>query len=118
MHPNRLWSTWLSLVLELAGGFTRPGRRRLVEWLTGLAFNVEEHTITQSLIGLDRPQDWRALGSFPQDRSWNPPHFQISLALPPPHLPKRPWYGYPPSAPAATQVDPHSPPVRGSYTLF
>jgi len=61
MHANQLWSTWQALILDVAGGFTHPGQRRFVEWVTGLALNVEEHTITQSLIGLDRVQDWKAL---------------------------------------------------------
>ena len=64
MHATRRWSTWQGLALEVAGGFTQRGRPRLVEWVTGLALNVEEHTITQSLIGLNRPQDWKALESF------------------------------------------------------
>lgn len=54
MNATRLWSLWQALILSLALGFSQPGKRRFVEWTTGLALNVEEHTITQSLIGLDR----------------------------------------------------------------
>ena len=70
MHPKRLWSIWLALLLQLAAGFSKQGKRRFVEWATGLALNVEEHTITQSLVGLDRPQDWKALESFAEYGSW------------------------------------------------
>ena len=58
MHAKRLWSLWQALVLSMALGFGQQrGRQRFVEWVTGLALNVEEHTITQSLIGLDRVAD-------------------------------------------------------------
>jgi len=59
-HAKRLWSLWQALLLDIASGFTTAGRRRFVEWVTGLALNVEEHTITQSLVGLDRVADWKA----------------------------------------------------------
>ena len=71
MHANEVWSLWQGLALQVAWGFTEPGRRRFVEWVTGLALNVEEHTITQSLVGLDRPQDWHALESFAEYGHWN-----------------------------------------------
>src|SRR4051794_17480724 len=44
--------------------FTRPGFRDFAIWGTGLALNVEEHTITQSLVALDRPEDRKALEAF------------------------------------------------------
>ena len=61
MKAKRLWSLWQGLLLLFLPCFTRPGFRRFAEWLTGLALNDEEHTITQSLVGLDRTQDWKAL---------------------------------------------------------
>ena len=65
MQAKRLWSLWQGLLLSIALGFTTAtGRRRFVEWVTGLALNVEEHTVTQSLIALDRVRDWKALESF------------------------------------------------------
>src|SRR5258708_25409700 len=104
MHPTRLWSTWLSLVLELAGGFTRPGRRRFVEWLTGLALNVEEHTITQSLLGLNRPQDWKALETFAEVGHWDLAAVQQATAPAVETAPGRLSHGYPPWAGADTKV--------------
>ena len=71
MHATQLWSTWQALTVQVAVGFTAPGQRRFVEWVTGLALNVEEHTITQSLIGLDRVADWKALESFAEYGCWN-----------------------------------------------
>jgi hypothetical protein len=41
-------------LLPYALTFTDPGYRRFFEWVTGLVLNDEEHTITQSLIGLER----------------------------------------------------------------
>ena len=64
MQATRLWSLWQALLLSFSLGFTRRGEPRFVQWATGLALNVEEHTITQSLVGLDRPQDWKALEAF------------------------------------------------------
>jgi hypothetical protein len=71
MHATPLWPTWQALALDVALGFTHRGRQRFVEWVTGLALNLEEHTITQSLIGLDRPGDWKALESFAEYGSWD-----------------------------------------------
>ena len=41
-----VWTTWQALLGHFAWAFTRPGYRRFVEWVTALALNVEEHTIT------------------------------------------------------------------------
>lgn len=117
MHPTRLWSTWLSLVLELAGGFTQPGRRRFVEWITGLALNVEEHTITQSLVGLDRPQDWKALESFAEYGSWNERLLEWQLGWALQRLPNRLWHGYRVWAGDDTKVHRNSPTVWGTCTF-
>jgi hypothetical protein len=73
MKVTRLWSLWQALVLSCSMGFTRVGQARFVEWVTGIVLNVEEHTITQSLIGVSAPQDWKALESFAEYGSWNLP---------------------------------------------
>ena len=39
-----VWSLWQQLLKPFASAFTRPSYRRLVEWVTALALNVEEHT--------------------------------------------------------------------------
>lgn len=117
MHPNRLWSTWLSLVLEFASGFTQPGRRRFVEWITGLAVNVEEHTITQSLVGLDRPADWKALESFAEYGSWNERLLEWQLGWALNRLPNRLWHGYRVWAGDDTKVHRNSPNVWGTCTF-
>src|SRR5512135_784535 len=56
-----LWSIWQALLRPFVWAFTRLGYRRFVEWVTALALNVEEHTITQSVLALDRPADWVAV---------------------------------------------------------
>src|SRR3954469_19541815 len=71
LNAPLLWSLWQAILLSLAFGFTRRGEQRFVQWVTGLALCVEEHTITQSLVGLDRPQDWKALESFAEYGSWD-----------------------------------------------
>lgn len=116
MHPNPLWATWLSLALDLASGFTRPGRRRFVEWVTGLALNVEEHTITQSLVGLDRPGDWKALESFAEYGSWGRQSLEWNLgrAI---RRPDRLWHGYRVWAGDDTKVHRGSAAVWGTCTF-
>ena len=71
MKANRLWSLWQGILLSFSMGFTQRGQQRFVEWATGLALNIEEHTITQSPIGLDRVDDWKALESFAESGSRN-----------------------------------------------
>ena len=56
-----LWSIWQALLQSFAWAFTRPGHRRFAEWVTALALNVEEHTITQSVLAIERPADWKAM---------------------------------------------------------
>ena len=50
-HATLLWSIWQALLGRFAWGFSRPGHRRFAEWITAMALNVEEHTITQSILG-------------------------------------------------------------------
>ena len=117
MHPKRLWSIFLSLALELSGGFTRQGQRRFVEWVTGLALNVEEHTITQSLVGIDRPADWKALESFAEYGSWNLRSLQWQAGWTIGQLPNSRWHGYRVWAGDDTKVHRNSPNVWGTCTF-
>jgi hypothetical protein len=82
------------LLEPFAGAFTQPGWRRFGEWVTGLALNVEEHTITQSLIGLDRTQDWKALETFAETGAWNHVCVERASARLVDVAPGRLWYGY------------------------
>ena len=53
MHAIRPGPLWQAQLDPYAPCFTRPGFRDFALWGTGLALNVEEHTITQSLVGLE-----------------------------------------------------------------
>jgi hypothetical protein len=117
MHPNELWSAWLSLVLEIVGGFTRRGQRRLVEWITGLVLNAEEHTITQSLIALDRPQDWKALEQFAEYGSWKGCWLEWQLGWAIERLLYCRWHGYRVWAGDDTKVHRTSAHVWGTCTF-
>jgi len=117
MHATQLWSAWQALALDFAAGFTPRGRRRFVEWVTGLALNVEEHTLTQSLVGLDRPQDWRALESFAEYGSWYLPSLEWNAAWRIDRLPGRLWHGYRVWAGDDTKVHRNSPGVWGTCTF-
>jgi hypothetical protein len=117
MKASRLWSLWQAILLSIAFGFSRQGDKRFIEWATGLVLNIEEHTITQSLIGLGRPQDWKALESFAEYGSWNLPHLQYWLALRLDELPNRLWYGYRVWAGDDTKVHRNSADVWGTCTF-
>ena len=45
------WSIWQALLKTFAWAFTCRGFHRFAEWITAMALNVEEHTITQSVLG-------------------------------------------------------------------
>jgi hypothetical protein len=65
-----LWTLWQALLQQFAWAFTRPGHRRFVEWITALALNVEEHTITQSVVAIERVADWKAMETFAEYGAW------------------------------------------------
>src|SRR5260221_6487116 len=67
-----LWSLWQRLLQPFATAFTRPGHRRFVEWLTALVLNSEEHTITQSVVPIERTADWKAIESFAEYEASKP----------------------------------------------
>ena len=117
MQATRLWAMWQAILLSLALGFTQRGKQRFVQWATGLALNVEEHTITQSLVGLDRVHDWKALEAFAEYGSWDLRFLQGSLARRLDRLPGRTWYGYRVWAGDDTKVHRGSPDVWGTCTF-
>src|SRR5713101_4308329 len=94
MQATQLFQLWQALLLPCADAFTFPGFQRFQEWLTGLVLNVEEHTITQSLVGLGRPQDWKALESFAEYGAWDQDALELASAELIDQAPGRLWYGY------------------------
>jgi hypothetical protein len=117
MYATPLWPLWQELLEPFALAFTRPGFPRFVEWITGLALNVEEHTITQSLIGLDRPGDWKALEAFAEYGHWEQPQVEYVLAQLLDEVPGRVWHGYRVSALDDTKVHRSSKKVWGTCTF-
>jgi hypothetical protein len=117
MQAKQLWSLWQALLLDIAAGFTNAGRRRFVEWVTGLALNVEEHTITQSLVGLDRVADWKALESFAEYGRWHERLLQWGMAWAVDKAPGRLWHGYRVWAGDDTKVHRSSKDVWGTCTF-
>jgi len=117
MKVTGLWPLWQAIVLSLAWGFTRRGQQRFVQWVTGLALNVEEHTITQSLIALGRVPDWKALEAFAEYGRWNLPFLQYGVARRVDRLPHRAWHGYSVWAADDTKVHRTSKDVWGTCTF-
>ncbi len=117
MQATRLWALWQAILLSFALGFTQRGKQRFVQWATGLALNVEEHTITQSPIGLDRVHDWKALESFAEYGPWNARCLAWGLANRLDRLPQRVWRGYHVWAGDDTKVHRTSKNVWGTNTF-
>jgi hypothetical protein len=112
-----LWALWQAVLLSFALGFTQRGKQRFVQWCTGLALNVEEHTVTQSLVALDRVQDWKALESFAEYGSWSLWLIQFGIARRIDRQPNRLWHGYRVWAADDTKVHRSSPDVWGTCTF-
>lgn len=117
MHATDPWARWQDLVLPLTRGFTERGQLRFVEWATGLALNVEEHTITQSLVGLDRAPDWKAVEAFAEYGSWPAGLLEDTTAAAVDQHLDRTWYGYHVWAGDDTKVHRNSPDVWGTCTF-
>jgi hypothetical protein len=94
MQATELFAHWQELRAPFADAFTYPGFQRFTEWLTGLALNAEEHTITQSLIALGRPHDWKALEEFAEYGRWDQDTVERVAAQLLDAAPGRLWYGY------------------------
>ena len=116
-HATLLWSIWQDLLDPFAWAFTRRGFRRFAEWITAMALNVEEHTITQSVLALDRPADWKAMESFAEYGAWHPDHVPRSLTRLVETAPGRLWHGYRVWAVDDTKVHRGGPHVWGTCTF-
>src|SRR3954468_13802274 len=117
-HATAFWSTWLDLLSPFAWAhFTRKGYRRFVEWVTALALNVEEHTITQSVVAIERTADWKALETFAEHGAWRADYVTRSLTRLVEKAPGRTWHGYRASAVDDTKVHRNSEGVWGTCTF-
>jgi hypothetical protein len=89
-----VWSIWKDLLCSFQGAFHKRGFRRFAGWITALALNVEEHTITQSVLALDRPADWKALESFAEYGTRHTNYVTAGLTRLIEVTPGRLWHGY------------------------
>ena len=113
-----VWTIWQALLQPFAWAFTRPGYRRFVEWVTALALNVEEHTITQSVTAIERTADWKALETFAEYGAWRrrlPHHGSLTRLVE--KAPGRVWHGYHVSAVDDTKVHRNGEHVWGTCTF-
>ena len=111
------WSIWQALLNAFACCFTRRGFRRFAEWITAMALNVEEHTITQSVLALEQPAAWKALESFAEYGGWHEDRVTCDLTRLIETAPGRIWHGYHVSAVDDTKVHRASPHVWGTCTF-
>jgi hypothetical protein len=117
VQATQLWDHWQDLLAPYRDTFTFPGGQRFTEWLTGLALNAEEHTVTQSLVGLDRPQDWKALEAFVEYGAWDRDALEQVQTSVLAQAPGRTWYGYHVWAGDDTKVHRSSKNVWGTCTF-
>jgi hypothetical protein len=117
MEATQLWTYWQELLAPCADAFTYPGFQRFTEWLTGLVLNAEEHTITQSLVGLGRAADWKAVESFAEYGAWDQEALERAAADLLAQAPERVWYGYRVWAADDTKVHRSSKAVWGTCTF-
>jgi hypothetical protein len=94
VQATLLWSLWQALLAPFAPAFTPGGFRSFAVWATGLALNVEEHTITQSLLALGLHQRWKQLENFAEVGHWDQELVEWGLADLLEEAPGRLWYGY------------------------
>jgi hypothetical protein len=111
------WSIWQALLNAFACCFTRRGFRRFAEWITAMVINVEEHTITQSVLALEQPAAWKALESFAEYGGWHDDRVTWGLTRLIASAPGRTWHGYRVSAVDDTKVHRTSPHVWGTCTF-
>jgi len=111
------WSIWQVLLSDFAWAFTQRGFHRFVEWITAMALNVEEHTITQSVLALEQPAAWKALESFAEYGSWHEDRVTRTLTRLVATAPGRIWHGYYVSAVDDTKLHRSSPHVWGTCTF-
>ena len=111
------WSIWQALLNAFAWAFTRRGFHRFADWITAMALNVEEHTITQSVLALEQPAAWKALESFAEYGSWHQDRVTQALTRLIATAPGRIWHGYQVSAVDDTKVHRSSPHVWGTCTF-
>jgi DDE superfamily endonuclease len=111
------WSTWQALLNAFACCFTHRGFHRFAEWITAMALNVEEHTITQSVLALEQPAAWKALESFAEYGAWHPDRLTWALTRLIATAPGRIWHGYRVSGVDDTKVHRSSPHVWGTCTF-
>jgi hypothetical protein len=112
-----LWWLWQALPQAFARAFTRPGHRRFVEWVTALALNVEEHTVTQSVTAIERLAEGKALESFAEYGAWHAASVTGSLTRLIEEAPGRTWHGYRVSAVDDTKVHRSGKHVWGTCTF-
>src|SRR4029079_11933039 len=112
-----VWTLWQALLQQFAAAFTRPGHRRFIEWITALALNVEEHTITQSVTAIERTADCKALETFAEPGAWDRDPVPRTLTRLIATAPGRAWHGYHVSAVDDTKVHRSGQDVWGTCTL-
>jgi hypothetical protein len=116
-YATHVWSIWQDLLASFVHCFTRRGFGRFAEWITAMAINVEEHTVTQSVLTVDRPADWKAMESFAEYGRWRTECVTANLTRLIEKAPGRLWYDYHASVVDDTKVHRGGAHVWGTCTF-
>jgi hypothetical protein len=111
------WGLWQGLCEDFQGCFTRPGWVRFVQWVTGMVFGWEEHTITQGLVALGMEDRWRAAEAFAERGAWDREAVEAALREAIRRRSPEPWHGYEVYAGDDTKVHRTSKGVWGTCTF-
>jgi len=86
--------TWPARAETAVASSPRARDRRFVGWVTSLVLNVEEHTITWSVVAIERTADWKDLDSFAEYGAWKPGALPSTRTQLIDKKPGRLWHGY------------------------
>jgi hypothetical protein len=68
-EADRTCSIWQAPLNACAWPLTCRGFHHFAKWITAMAIDVEEHTITESVLALDQAVARKALESFAENHS-------------------------------------------------
>ena len=111
------WSIWQAPRRLSLGPSPAAASTASPSGLPSWRLNVEEHTITQSVLALEQPAAWKALESFAEYGSWHQDRVTWGLTRLIATAPGRIWHGYQVSAVDDTKVHRSSPHVWGTCTF-
>lgn len=79
MNPSQVVDMWTALVSEFQSSFTRPGGAHLGALLTGGVVAEDRPLVTESVIALDRQDQWRSEEWFLEEGKWPTGEVEVKI---------------------------------------